>query len=694
MARSSSDGDNASLSDSISVSDRRYHPDVDANSRSKYTMPLAHATSLPPLSHCLGDANEATGLSLPVDAVILSHSHNDVLDRLLKKHSDHYRYITIPPIAEGFPNPRESFQKRISFDTINLQYLEHNDYTDDYPVERGRTILSSPSRALSPNSQLSPGRLPLPYRSQDLSRLNQQELARLLKISKQYAPEYPTRPIVTHRGCTYTKVHRDFENLYLGHIKTPSGRVHRPVLPSRVILVYISARKHTWVALDWILNHFIEDGDTIIVVAALPPQLLDRPLRPYSNAACLGPAMTAKSRLRRRCMPSYSKEIAKNIMTYCMRVIKPGAICKISVELLIGDTKAVLKDMYKLYEPNLICTGSKPSVGKSPPLKSWNSAKLTDRLVKNFPLPVIVVPAINMAGFEDDIAHSDQLPSVKSSSVARDDSQNDPTKARTTNEPAQDSIEDELDESCLVSSTRSSQSYLSYDEIAHLYSVYEREIANGKKKILAKPVDKDRFVDLVKLVLDKLADLCSDLREIDPDFRGEGAKLARAITGLNSFGIVPYKSRLMLSPSEPQHDRLGLGTSTTLHAPRGMLYKETMKRLQAGAASPSPPKLPPSVLVSSPPPMENRKTKFVGIDDQSISLALPASSDARAISNSKYRHKLMRSLSHEAYSDSRRPQLTPSVSEPDYEHKGNVEHNLLQKPKSKSRMKKLFKLFG
>lgn len=377
-----------------------------------------------------------------------------------------------------------------------------------------------------------------------------------------------------------------------------------------------------------------------------------------------------------------------------MRVIKPGAICKISVELLIGDTKAVLKDMYKLYEPNLICTGSKPSVGKSPPLKSWNSAKLTDRLVKNFPLPVIVVPAINMARFEDAIAHKDRPLNVNSTDEPQKESQYHPTTSTTASESTQDSPDNELEELCLVTSARSSQSYLSYDEITHLYSMYEREIALGKKEILAKPVNKDRFVDLIKLVLDKLANLCHDLREIDPDFRGEGAKLARAITGLNSFGVVPYKTRLMLAPSEPQHDSQALGDSTTLNAPRGMLYKETMKRLQAGAASPSPTTLPPTFLVSSPPPMENRKTKFVGIDDQNNSLALPAPSDTRTNSAGKHRNKLMRSLSHEAYSDSRRPQLTPSVSEPDFEHKGNEAHNLLQKPKSKSRMKKLFKLFG
>lgn len=34
------------------------------------------------------------------------------------------------------------------------------------------------------------------------------------------------------------------------------------------------------------------------------------------------------------------------------------------------------------------------------PLRSWQSSKLTDRIIKNFPLPVIAVPAVNMCQFE------------------------------------------------------------------------------------------------------------------------------------------------------------------------------------------------------------------------------------------------------------------------------------------------------
>ena len=39
-----------------------------------------------------------------------------------------------------------------------------------------------------------------------------------------------------------------------------------------------------------------------------------------------------------------------------MKVINPKIIARITVELVEGDTKEVLQDMYRLYEPNLVCT--------------------------------------------------------------------------------------------------------------------------------------------------------------------------------------------------------------------------------------------------------------------------------------------------------------------------------------------------
>ncbi|GMF62235.1 unnamed protein product [[Candida] boidinii] len=55
--------------------------------------------------------------------------------------------------------------------------------------------------------------------------------------------------------------------------------------------------------------------------------------------------------------------------------------------------------MIGLYLPGMIVTSAKPTKASS--TRSWLTSRITDRLVKNFPLPVVVVPAMNMNLFEE-----------------------------------------------------------------------------------------------------------------------------------------------------------------------------------------------------------------------------------------------------------------------------------------------------
>ena len=66
----------------------------------------------------------------------------------------------------------------------------------------------------------------------------------------------------------FEKSHKQFDQLY----KDQLYRIIRPMF--RTILVYVSGRIHTWVALDWILSKFIEDGDHVIIIASINPCLL------------------------------------------------------------------------------------------------------------------------------------------------------------------------------------------------------------------------------------------------------------------------------------------------------------------------------------------------------------------------------------------------------------------------------------
>lgn len=700
-----------------------------------------------------------------------------LLSQLLNRQSEDYRDIVfeIPDHPDHARSTKKNYQKRVSFDTINLKYDDDRDdlgeYDDDeFPYRRSSNIideynfsgsgcgvqsLSTRGRARSPDiysrsplasPNTSPSRRGLsPLRSgNDVSRL----------LAGSFRTDYPTRPIITHHGCTFTKVHKKFEDLYLGKLNNSDHGHLTPVLPHRVILVYISGRKHTWVALDWILNKFIENGDSVIVVAAINQNFNSRrKLSSSFSSPQRVVAKTLKVRLRQRNRPEFIKHIAKNIMTYMMEVINKDVIAKVSIEIAEGKTRSVLKEMYKLYEPNLVCTGTKQSSRISAPLKSWLSSKLTDRLVKNFPLPVIVVPAMNMIEFENGLKNdidkkyngsmevSDSVASSADSSgssgsrtwsiytgkslsnvntVDSDDqrrsewSYDDRRASRGSNSlrsvdsnemgtPNADNASINSDSS--VESVGSDESYSSFDEITKVFRTYKLEIDNELNNCINQPMGDRFFSNFLVAISDKSAELCQELKSIDPDFRGKGAKLARAITGSNSFGRVPYKTKSLLQPIEP-----------ALTAPSsGLSYKEMKRNLKLNAqrssqavnlSTPSftiegasPVNVKPPVTFEDSAP---RKTSLKFVDsvppskENSPTPANEPSFKPRLGSRLKSK-TLSKSLSYDMDLPSPRPHLEPLKSHPDITAvlsngaSGSDSDREKDKRKKKGRFWKLFK---
>lgn len=474
----------------------------------------------------------------------------DLLDWLHAKLVDQlYRDIKIEVPGDSV---RSRYKKRVCFDTIDVQVadnkLDDGFDDDEYRMEdllrereRGRERVRSPGGsplqlpASSPASRLGPSMSP------SRNGLDVNDFSRYFRTVR---TDYPTRPIIKHRGCTFTREHPQFEDLYRAVIP---GR--RPVLPGRVILVYVSGRKHTWVALDWVLRLFLEDGDRIVVVSAINlPQML-RPSQkrggPQSPQRVV--AKTARMRLRQRNRPEFIKYVARDIMEYIMRVINPNVIAKVSIELAVGTTKEVLKDMYKLYEANLVCAGTKPNLRISAPLQLWLSLKLTDRLVKNFPLPVVVVPAMNMNKYELEMLRlvSERASGTNAATESKEDGDGD--------EDEDDDDASSIDSDSSLSSGHSlslEESYLSYEEIGKLYWDYKSDMGKSLRSLGHQPMDENYFANYVKVVTDKSNELCHELKSVDPDARGKGAKLARAITGSNSFGIMPYQTKSLLGPVE------------------------------------------------------------------------------------------------------------------------------------------------
>lgn len=623
----------------------------------------------------------------------------ELLEALNERLNQVYRDITFPFALTSNRN----YHQRVSFDTINIQYadnpeddrylsprrlLDTGDFLGDI-LSRGRGL----ERDATHSPSTSPNRMLSPLRSMDMSAF----FAR-----NQIA--YPTTPIITRRGCTFTRLHKDFEDLYLGKLKS---RGLAPVLPRRVILVYISGRKHTWVALDWVLRSFIEQGDTVIVVAALNHSL-GRAVGRYSNyqSPQRYQPKTLRVRFRQRTLPEFIKTIAADVMKYCLSVVNPNIVAKITVEISEGTTKDVLKDMYKLYEPNIVSTGSKNNIRNSAPLKSWNSSRLSDRLVKNFPLPVLVVPAPNMAPFERQLRHVvakehhvlnlDSLDLSKSnipdSLADLAESQGDaqaPQEVSQTDEPSEqeteekENIQSQLHEMRSLSdeslhselsdagSMSSSDSYNSYEEIADLYEDYRNSVHAKLRQLREEKVDQRYFANFAKAISDKSLQFCEDLSGVNPNFKGQGAVLARAITGSNSFGAVPYKTKSMLAPVEP----------VVLHKVNtGAISYDELKRNLKKSAPKKPGDFPqitvnlPSPVSSSPPETPKLLTlKFL---------------EGEKPSRRKLRTHLKKYLSHDE-SASPRMNLEPSKSHPGIQSMASV----VPEADKKKKKKKFWKLF-
>lgn len=604
--------------------------------------------------------------------------HFSLLDDIKHRTTDDYRkvFYKVPPRNQGTTtNPvKKHYRPKVSFDTINIGYDDDDTDWEPYDPEDHRwQVGDHPSYNRSHDDYLYPGdrgrsrlRLPGP-RDVSFSPVrgaeptDVYELARMLSATR---PAYPTTPIITFRGTTLARTHEKWDDLYKMNLYNADNGWLRPTLPNRVILVYISGRMHTWVALDWLFRSFVENGDTVVVVAAIDLRQLLKQRHGRSGAgkgyrapayAGRPQAMTTKMRLRQRNSPEYMATLAHDVMDYCMEVMNPDVIARVCLELCVGKTKQVLKEMYKLYEPNLVCTATKVNLGVTAPLRAWNSRKITDKLVSQFPLPVIVVLPMNMAHYEHHLEveidekygfEPDPLEECKHRCIH---STKQPGGKASDWDPEIDGDDALLiDLELLVASE---DLYSSFDEIGKLYTDYRKDVRKNIVALKKRPRDQEFFANFLRMISDKLAELCDDIRAVNPDFKGKGAMLAHAITGLTSFNQSPYKTKLMLSPVE---DKPSLPTSPG----QGVSYADTLKALKQNQLRLASPAVPPVVVlkVSSPEdtlPPRHRDIRFGDLQTPSSRKSpLPLATSA-----------LQKLKSHEVNGD--RPLLEPRRSHPD-----------------------------
>ncbi|ODV60387.1 uncharacterized protein ASCRUDRAFT_70906 [Ascoidea rubescens DSM 1968] len=372
-----------------------------------------------------------------------------------------------------------NYYPRISFDTVNISYSPlpqydfyfHYDDTKDREQAKAKGLIyesdstvvsnfSSTKRVLSPDQRrmfrdirrsfLSPSNV-----DEDGLPISENQLNLLDHLEKTYV---------------YTKTHKDFQKIYANNDhENRNGSNKVSVLPGRVLIVYISGRRHTWVALDWVLNKLLEDGDTLIILSTIPEQLLNdikvkkKPSKLNNHSTCdsrgrgrysspsasasASATATATSRSRSRYisppirqnnhrsktpaeplirsvlsstdLPAVAltqqekedqqkiyydhtypiKKVADKIMDYALKLINPNLVVKILLEFAIGDTKTIIAKALELYTPSFLVVSIKPKVNIESK-KKWATSRLSDRLVKNYHCPIIIVPALKMDRFE------------------------------------------------------------------------------------------------------------------------------------------------------------------------------------------------------------------------------------------------------------------------------------------------------
>lgn len=362
------------------------HLTIDTNSHS-FKSPVRNKGGIKLKSILSRRGNKETSIdnhfsnSVSFDTVNLKFS-DDLNNYPLSSFSDEDDYYCGED-NENFDNGNNTLQlSPIRKNSLNNPFDDINRGRSKMGVSiNARTPSRSPSRSLSPRA-----RSPLPTQY-DMVTEKEESMKNFFSL------KYPTSPIITHDACTLTRTHKLFDDMYAGRLKAVE-----PKLNNRVVMCYISGRKHTWVGIDWATNELLEDGDTLVIVASIknPGRSLSRFQR--RNSDIISVSNNVSENLIRN-SPEYAQNVTNNIMKYVLSLINPDRVIKITVELAIGSTKDVFQDMFELYQPSLVIIGAKP--GRAAPTRSWATKRLSDRIVKTSPVPTIIISPINMGLFEN-----------------------------------------------------------------------------------------------------------------------------------------------------------------------------------------------------------------------------------------------------------------------------------------------------
>ncbi|CCH44648.1 hypothetical protein BN7_4217 [Wickerhamomyces ciferrii] len=404
--------------------------------------------------------------------------------------------------------------------SINERISRHDPNLSNY-LSPGATTTSGGGGGSSRGNSRTRGRSPSPFRDSSPSSftgfksLNSIEGGgnKINYNSNGWRTDYPSRPSIDLDSFTLTYQSSKFNEF----IKKNENY--------RSIIVYITGRRHSWVALDFAIDKCLKNGDHLVVVSRIP---YSNDFRNYKT----------KDQINFR-------KTAENLKKYLNFLINDDKIIKITIDLFqFNSTYTILNEIIKIYEPSTLVTSTKPNL-KFKRNQTWKTARITDRLIKNFSLPIVVVPAFTMNDYEIEFFNRkineqcidenlNQLQNKLENVNMNDDSinsivSNDDDGDDDSDNISIDSNDSEISENSGDSDLESNSS--SFKDLTRTISNYQDVLENFINENESKEIKQDFFLKKLNKITDINHKISLKFMETSNN-GGEGAALVRSLTGL------------------------------------------------------------------------------------------------------------------------------------------------------------------
>lgn len=196
----------------------------------------------------------------------------------------------------------------------------------------------------------------------------------------------------------------------------------------RIILCHITGRRHTWVALDWLLHsNFLHDCDHLVILTNLPAfrhcarekkQRKDSKQQQNGNDFIDDDPYREQWGHHQMYPKELINEVCYDIIEYINVLFNKNPLnlqksLKITIDMTIGKTKQAFIDAINIYQPNLIFI-STLKWERYDKLIVKRSNYLKDVMTINLHMPVIILPVKRMwklelsLGNEDDLVENEQ----------------------------------------------------------------------------------------------------------------------------------------------------------------------------------------------------------------------------------------------------------------------------------------------